>query len=160
MSEGRSQIVKLEGGQWVADTVRLLTERGIPVCGHLGLQPQSIHRLGGYRVQGRDAESAKQIREDAKALAEAGAVMMLLECVPRSLAAEVTHSLDMPVIGIGAGSRCDGQILVLHDMLGIGFSHRFTHDFMEGAANISAAIEAYKQAVKSGRFPSHEQGFD
>lgn len=160
MSEGRAQMVKLEGGGWVADTVRLLTERGIPVCGHLGLQPQSIHRLGGYRVQGRDTESARQIREDARVLADAGAVMLLLECVPRSLAAEITHALSIPVIGIGAGSDCDGQILVLHDMLGIGFSHRFTRDFMQGSRSITEAIERYARAVKSREFPAHEHGFD
>lgn len=160
MSEGRAQMVKLEGGGWVADTVRLLTERGIPVCGHLGLQPQSIHRLGGYRVQGRDAETARQIREDARVLAEAGAVMVLLECVPRGLAAEITRELPVPVIGIGAGADCDGQILVLQDMLGIGFSHRFTRDFMHGSASINEAIERYVRAVKAGEFPAHENGFD
>jgi 3-methyl-2-oxobutanoate hydroxymethyltransferase len=160
MSEGRAQMVKLEGGGWVADTVRLLTERGIPVCGHLGLQPQSIHRLGGYRVQGRDSETARQIREDARVLAEAGAVMLLLECVPRQLAAEVTRSLGIPVIGIGAGGDCDGQILVLHDMLGIGFSHRFTRDFMVGSRSIPEAIERYVNAVKNGEFPAHDHGFD
>jgi 3-methyl-2-oxobutanoate hydroxymethyltransferase len=111
-------------------------------------------------VQGRDAESARQIREDARVLAEAGAVMLLLECVPRSLAAEITRALSIPVIGIGAGGDCDGQILVLHDMLGIGFSHRFTRDFMQGCRSIPEAIERYVKAVKGGEFPAYENGFD
>lgn len=160
MSEGRSQMVKLEGGGWVADTVRLLTERGIPVCGHLGLQPQSIHRLGGYRVQGRDVDSARAIREDARVLEAAGAVMLILECIPRSLAAELRRDLGIPVIGIGAGADCDGQILVLHDMLGIGFSHKFTRDFMAGSHSIQEALGSYVRAVKEKSFPAPEHGFD
>jgi len=160
MSEGRAQMVKLEGGGWVAGTVRLLTERGIPVCGHLGLQPQSIHRLGGYRVQGRDIETARAIKEDARVLEEAGAVMLLLECVPRALAAGIARSLSIPVIGIGAGGECNGQILVLHDMLGIGFSHKFTRDFMVGSGSIQQAITNYVNAVKTKTFPALEHGFD
>ncbi|MGQ0656554.1 MAG: 3-methyl-2-oxobutanoate hydroxymethyltransferase [Chromatiales bacterium] len=160
MSEGRAQMVKLEGGGWVADTVRLLTERGIPVCGHLGLQPQSIHRLGGYRVQGRDTDSARAIKEDAHVLEAAGAVMLILECVPRALAAELSGTLSVPVIGIGAGADCDGQILVLHDMLGIGFAHKFTRDFMIGSGSIPEAIGNYVRAVKAKSFPALEHGFD
>jgi len=160
MSEGGAQVVKLEGGAWVAETVRLLSERGIPACGHLGLQPQSIHRMGGYRVQGRGAEAAREIKQDALALQEAGAVMLVLECVPRALAAEIAVELSIPVIGIGAGAGCDGQVLVLHDMLGIGVPHKFTRDFMSGSGSIAEAISKYVHAVKAGEFPGPENGFD
>jgi 3-methyl-2-oxobutanoate hydroxymethyltransferase len=161
MSEGGAQAVKLEGGAWLAETVRLLSERGIPVCAHLGLLPQSIHKLGGYRVQGRGAEAAAQIQEDAWILKEAGAVMLVLECVPRTLAAEITAALEIPVIGIGAGSGCDGQVLVLYDMLGIsGKSPKFSKDFLASRTSIKAAIEDYARSVKAGEFPAQEHGFD
>ena len=160
MSEGGAQVVKMEGGAWLVDTIRLLSERGIPSCAHLGLQPQSIHRMGGYRVQGRDAEAARQIKADALALQEAGAVMLVLECVPRTLAAEIAKDLRIPVIGIGAGADCDGQVLVLHDMLGIGVPHKFTRDFMTGSGNIAQAISNYVRAVKNKDFPGLENGFD
>jgi 3-methyl-2-oxobutanoate hydroxymethyltransferase len=119
MKEGGAHMVKLEGGAIQLDTVRELTSHGIPVCAHLGLQPQSVYKLGGYRVQGRDQEAARAMREDARALQDAGAQMLVLECIPKDLAAEISRSLDIPVIGIGAGPDCDGQVLVVYDMLGI-----------------------------------------
>jgi 3-methyl-2-oxobutanoate hydroxymethyltransferase len=160
MSEGGAEVVKLEGGAWLADTVRLLSERGIPVCAHLGLLPQSIHRLGGYRVQGRESAAAAEMREHARVLAEAGAVMLVLECVPRALAAAIRRDLAIPVIGIGAGADCDGQVLVLHDLLGMGARPKFSRDFLAGAGGIAAAVAHYVRAVKSGEFPAAEHGYD
>ena len=161
LGEGGAQVVKLEGGAWLTECVRLLCERGIPVCGHLGLTPQSIHRLGGYRVQGREPEAAEKLRRDAEALCRAGAQMLVLECVPRGLAAEITTSIDIPVIGIGAGRDCDGQVLVLHDMLGVtGQSPRFSKDFLAPAGSVPGALAAYVREVKSGSFPGPEHGFD
>ncbi len=161
MSEGLAEVVKMEGGAWLADTVRLLSERGVPVCAHLGLLPQSVHRMGGYRVQGRDATEAEAIREHAKILQSAGAMMLVLECVPRRLAARITSELSIPVIGIGAGPDCDGQVLVLQDVLGIGRATKHTRNFLDGdCRNIPEAIAAYVRAVKSGEFPAAEHGFD
>ncbi len=156
-----AQMVKLEGGAWLAPTVRRMTTRGIPVCAHLGLTPQSIHALGGYRVQGRTEEAAAQLKRDALALAEAGATMLVLELVPAALAAEVTRSLAIPTIGIGAGADCSGQVLVLHDMLDVypGRRPRFVRNFMAGAASIRAAIEAYVAAVKDRSFPGPEHSY-
>ncbi len=150
-----AQMVKLEGGGWTNDTVRFLTERGVPVCAHLGLTPQSVHALGGYRVQGRGDEAAAVLRRDAQALADAGAAMLVLELVPALLACEVSKALPIPVIGIGAGSGCAGQVLVLHDMLGItsGKRPRFVRDFMQGAASVDEAVRAYVADVKARRFP-------
>lgn len=161
MAEGGAQMVKLEGGAVVADTVKQLTERGIPVCAHLGLLPQSVHRLGGYRVQGRDAEDAEQLIRDAQLLQDVGADMLVLECVPADLAARVTAIVDIPVIGIGAGKDCDGQVLVLYDMLGLtpGKRPRFSHDFLADTGAIPAAISKYVQDVKSGQFPQTEQQY-
>ena len=161
MAEGGAQMVKLEGGAVVADTVKQLTERGIPVCAHLGLLPQSVHRLGGYRVQGRDAEDAEQLIRDAQTLQDVGADMLVLECVPADLAARVTAIVDIPVIGIGAGKDCDGQVLVLYDMLGLtpGKRPRFSHDFLADTGAIPAAISKYVQDVKSGQFPQAEQQY-
>lgn len=158
MQQG-AQMVKLEGGAPMANTVRFLVDRGIPVCGHLGLTPQSVHQLGGYRVQGRDDASAKRIQEDAKRLEEAGAGLLVLEAVPAALAKAISADMDIPIIGIGAGPDCDGQILVLQDMLGLypRPSPKFSRNFMQGAANIPAAIKAYIDAVKSGDFPAAEQ---
>ncbi len=149
------QTVKFEGGGWTADTVRFLTQRGIPVCTHLGLTPQSVHALGGYRVQGRDDESAATLKQHAGELAEAGAAMLVLELVPSALASEVTKSLDIPVIGIGAGAGCSGQVLVLHDMLGItrGKLPRFVRNFMQGTESIDAALRSFVADVKARRFP-------
>lgn len=161
MAEGGAQMVKLEGGEVMLDTVRQLTSRGIPVCAHLGLLPQSVHRLGGYIVQGRDDETAQTLINDALALQAAGADMLVLECVPAALAKRVTETLDIPVIGIGAGVDCDGQVLVLYDMLGLtpGKRPRFSHDFLAETGAIQAAISRYVQDVKSGAFPTMEQAY-
>ncbi len=150
-----AHMVKLEGGGWTADTVRFLTQRGIPVCAHLGLTPQSVHALGGYRIQGRDDESAATLRLHAQQLADAGAAMLVLELMPSAVAAAITASLPIPTIGIGAGVDCAGQVLVLHDMLGLGHGKqpRFVRDFMKGAASIEAAIATYVADVKARRFP-------
>jgi 3-methyl-2-oxobutanoate hydroxymethyltransferase len=156
-----AHMVKLEGGTVMAETVRFLVERGIPVCGHLGLTPQSVHQLGGYRVQGKDEASAQQLINDAKALQAAGAGMIVLEMLPASLAKTVTASIDIPTIGIGAGVDCSGQVLVLQDMLGIyhGKSPRFVRNFMQGAASIQEAVQAYVLAVKDKTFPAAKHSF-
>jgi 3-methyl-2-oxobutanoate hydroxymethyltransferase len=161
VAEGGAQAVKLEGGAWLVETIELLTTRGIAVCAHLGLTPQSIHQLGGYRVQGRAAEAAAQIEADAKALQGAGASMLVLECVPRSLAAGITAALEIPVIGIGAGIDCDGQVLVLYDMLGIGAKlPRFAKSFLAATGSVQAAVADYVRAVRAREFPALEHGFD
>ncbi|MEJ2059049.1 MAG: 3-methyl-2-oxobutanoate hydroxymethyltransferase [Gammaproteobacteria bacterium] len=161
MREGGAQMIKLEGGATEAETVRALALHGIPVCAHLGLTPQSVHKLGGYRVQGREAHAAEAILHDALALQAAGADMMVLECVPVALAAEITRNLDIPVIGIGAGADTDGQVLVLQDVLGLTpNAPRFSENFMApGRASIQEAIEAYVQGVKSGTFPDAAHSF-
>ena len=161
MKEGGAQVVKLEGGQVMADTVNLLSTRGIPVCAHLGLQPQSVYKVGGYRVQGRDAESASRIIDDARTLERAGADLLVLECVPATLAEEITGILNIPVIGIGAGPACDGQVLVLYDMLGItpGKPARFVRNFLPQAGSVSAAVTAYIEAVRNGEYPAPEHSF-
>lgn len=165
MQEGGARMVKLEGGGYVVDVVAKLSQHGIPVCGHLGLQPQSVHKLGGYRVQGRDADAAERMLQDARAMQDAGADLMLLECVPSELAARITEALTIPTIGIGAGRDCDGQVLVLYDVLGISMGHRprFAKDFLAdlpaGHVSIQAAVEAYVTAVKQRRFPSDEHSF-
>ncbi|MCB5191387.1 3-methyl-2-oxobutanoate hydroxymethyltransferase [Methylobacillus arboreus] len=157
-----AQMVKIEGGAIMLDTVRFLVERGIPVCGHLGLTPQSVHQLGGYRVQAKDEATARRLLEDAKALAQAGSGMLVLEMVPAALAAAVSQAVHIPVIGIGAGKYCDGQVLVVQDMLGIyaGKSPRFVRNFMQGAANIEQAITDYVAAVKAQTFPAVEHSFE
>lgn len=161
MSRGGAQVVKLEGGAPMAETVRFLVERGVPVCGHLGLTPQSVHQLGGYRVQGREPAVAEQIRMDAKALAQAGASLLVLEAIPAELAGVITRELDIPTIGIGAGADTDGQVLVLQDMLGIypRPSPKFSRNFMTGEDSIEAAIKGYVAAVKSRTFPGPEHSF-
>ncbi|MFF7710499.1 3-methyl-2-oxobutanoate hydroxymethyltransferase [Pseudomonas sp. NPDC007930] len=163
LMQAGAHMVKLEGNAWLADTVRLLTERGIPVCVHMGLTPQSVNLLGGYKVQGREDAQARQLREDALALEHAGAAMILLECVPSALATEVTQAARVPVIGIGAGNATDGQVLVLHDMLGLSLSGRvprFVKNFMAGQASIAGALQAYVEAVKDRSFPASEHGFN
>lgn len=162
MKEGGAEMVKLEGGAVVADTVKAMTDRGIPVCGHLGLQPQSVFKLGGYKVQGRDRESAERMQRDALALQDAGASLLVLEAVPSKLAALISRELTIPTIGIGAGADTDGQVLVLQDMLGIypKPSPKFSKNFMQGAADITAAIRAYVDAVRNGQFPAAEHSFD
>lgn len=160
MQESGAHAVKLEGGAWLGDTVRFLSERGIPVCAHLGLLPQSVHRLGGYRVQGRDETAAHTVLNDALTLQAAGAVLLVLECVPTRLAAEVTAALDIPVIGIGAGPDCDGQVLVSYDIFGLTPKPpRFSRNFLQDAAGLHEAVAAYVQAVKTGRFPDAAHSF-
>lgn len=161
MKEGGAHMVKIEGGAPQVETVRHLTERAVPVCGHLGLMPQSVHQLGGYRVQGRAPAAAEALLNDAVALQAAGAQMLVLECVPQALAAEVSKNLDIPVIGIGAGVDVDGQVLVLYDMLGISVNKvpSFAHNFLAEAGNIPAAIQAYVSAVRACRFPTAEHSF-
>lgn len=159
MKEGGAHMLKLEGGALIYETVSALTQRGIPVCGHLGLTPQSVHQLGGYRVQGKDEVSATQLLEEAVGLEQAGAMMLVLECVPSALAKQVSERLKIPVIGIGAGVDCDGQVLVLYDLLGItpGKRPKFSHNFLEAGRDIPAALLAYVEAVKAGSFPGPEQ---
>jgi len=157
-----AHMVKLEGGEYVAPIVRHLVERGVPVCGHIGLTPQQVHQLGGYRVQGRDEDAAARLLREAVALQDAGASFVVLEMVPAALAAQVTAALTTcATIGIGAGPSCDGQILVLHDMLGLhpGKPARFVRNFMAGAEGIEAAVTAYVRAVKDGAFPAAEHGY-
>ncbi|MGJ8668583.1 MAG: 3-methyl-2-oxobutanoate hydroxymethyltransferase [Oceanococcus sp.] len=155
MQEGFAKMVKLEGGAVQAEIVEFLTARGVPVCGHLGLRPQLIHKLGGFKVQGRDDAVAAEMEEDARVLVEAGADMLLLECVPNSLARRITEASPVPVIGIGAGPDVDGQILVLHDILGVsrGRRPRFVRDFLDAGGDVESAIARYVAAVKSGEYP-------
>ncbi|MFN3162125.1 MAG: 3-methyl-2-oxobutanoate hydroxymethyltransferase [Pseudohongiellaceae bacterium] len=155
------QVVKLEGGGWIANTTHLLAERGIPVCAHMGLTPQSINRIGGFHVQGRDTSQAQLILEEAQMLQDAGASLLLLECVPRDLARTISESLEIPVIGIGAGPDTDGQIMVLHDVLGVSpITPKFVKNFLiESSNGIPGAIEAYVQAVKAKSFPADEHCF-
>ena len=149
-------MVKLEGAGHKLDVVRHLVEREIPVCGHLGLTPQSVLRLGGYKVQARETAAAGRLREDARALAQAGASLLVLECVPSPVAAAVTADLGIPTIGIGAGPDCDGQVLVLHDVLGLDSGHRrpkFVKDFLAEGGSVAGAVRAYAGAVRAGTFP-------
>ena len=156
-----AQMVKLEGGEWLAETVKFLVQRSVPVCGHLGLLPQSIHTLGGFKVQGKSPEAAQQLVADAIALEAAGAQMIVLEAIPSELGSRVTQSINIPTIGIGAGPDCSGQVLVMHDMLGAfpGRSPKFVKNFLEGQPSIEAAVKAYVEAVKAGTFPSPEHCF-
>ena len=151
-------MVKLEGGAWLAPTIAFLAVRGVPVCGHIGLQPQSVNLLGGYRVQGRTPDAADALLADARALATAGASMLVVECVPRDLGAALTSAIGIPVIGIGAGPGCSGQVLVIYDALGVtpGRTARFVRNFMTGHDSIEGAIKSYVAAVKDGSFPAPE----
>jgi 3-methyl-2-oxobutanoate hydroxymethyltransferase len=153
-----AHMVKLEGGGWTAPVVRYLVERGIPVCAHLGLTPQTVTMLGGYKVQGRDEDSAALLRHQAHELVEAGAQMLVLEMVPSPLARELSETLGIPVIGIGAGVGCSGQVLVLHDMLDVtpGRRPRFVKNFMQGASSVQDAIRRYVAEVKAQTFPQDE----
>lgn len=161
LMQAGAEMIKLEGGAEMAETVAFLASRGIPVCAHIGLTPQSVHQLGGYKVQGRGDVAAQKLLHDAQALQQAGAGMIVLEAVPAALGAEVTAQLTIPTIGIGAGVNCSGQVLVLHDMLGIypGKKARFVKDFMLGAASIAQAVANYVAEVKSGTFPAAEHCF-
>lgn len=157
-----AQMVKIEsGGGWLNDIVRFLTERGIPVCGHLGLTPQSVHQMGGFKVQGKTQEAADKLIADALGLQEAGASMIVLEGVPSQVGKAITERLAIPTIGIGAGPDCSGQVLVLHDAIGVfpGHKAKFVRDFMEGATSIGDALQRYAAAVKDGSFPAPEHCF-
>jgi 3-methyl-2-oxobutanoate hydroxymethyltransferase len=156
-----AQMVKLEGGRPMLETVRFLVERGIPVCGHVGLTPQAVHQLGGFRVQGKTADAARALLDDAQGLQDAGAAMIVLEAIPSALAAQTTEVLAIPTIGIGAGAACSGQVLVLHDMLDIypGRKAKFVRNFMAGADGVRSALRRYVEAVKSGEFPGPEHSF-
>jgi len=158
VKEGGAHMIKLEGADELAGTVAALSATGIPVCAHIGLQPQMVHKMGGYRVQGKDTAAADRILQAAQGLQEAGADALLVECVPASLGGALTSRLEIPVIGIGAGPSCDGQILVLQDMLGMmpGRMPRFCKDFMAGSGSVQGAVEAYVGAVKRGQFPAEE----
>ncbi len=162
LMQAGAEVIKLEGGRWLSDTVRGLSERGIPTCLHLGLTPQSVSMLGGYKVQGRDEESANRMIEDARLLAEAGANLILLECVPSSLAREISRAVSVPVIGIGAGVDTDGQVLVLYDLLGMthGRKPRFVKDFMAESATPADAVARFVADVQAKAFPAPEHGFN
>ncbi|WP_373700860.1 3-methyl-2-oxobutanoate hydroxymethyltransferase [Neisseria dentiae] len=155
-----AHMVKLEGGVWMAETTEFLQLRGIPVCAHIGLTPQSVHAFGGYKVQGK-GDKAQALLNDAAAHDQAGAALILMECVPAALGKQVTESVRCPTIGIGAGADCDGQVLVMHDMLGVfpGKTARFVKNFMEGQTSIQAAVAAYVAAVKNKTFPAAEHTF-
>jgi 3-methyl-2-oxobutanoate hydroxymethyltransferase len=160
LMQAGAQMLKLEGGAWLAPIVSLLTERGVPICAHLGLQPQSVHILGNYRVQGKDEHAAKRIMEEAALLESVGAQLLVLECIPAPLAKKITASLSIPVIGIGAGLDCDGQVLVLQDMLGLNEKPaKFVRNFMKGSGSIDQAIVAYVKAVKDLEFPSSAETY-
>jgi 3-methyl-2-oxobutanoate hydroxymethyltransferase len=161
LMQAGAKMVKLEGGAWLAPTIAFLVERGIPVCAHLGLTPQSVHALGGYRIQGRSDSDAERLLADARALDEAGAALIVLELIPAALAARVTQAVTMATIGIGAGRDVSGQVLVLHDMLDVypGKKPRFVRNFMQGQPDIGAAVAAYVAAVKDRSFPGPEHGY-
>jgi 3-methyl-2-oxobutanoate hydroxymethyltransferase len=162
MQEGGAQMVKLEGGAAVIDLVKKMTAHAIPVCGHLGLLPQSVFQLGGYHVQGKEKHDAEKIFYDAEALEAAGAQMLVVECVPAELAKEISKNLKIPVIGIGAGVDVDGQVLVLYDMLGMnsdGLQPRFVKDFLAATGSIEGAVKAYVEAVKNGSYPAAEHSY-
>ncbi len=161
MAEGEAAMVKLEGGGWVVEVIDALARRDVPVCAHLGLTPQSVHRFGGFRVQGRSSDAGERLLADARSVAEAGADLLVLECIPAELAARITREIAIPTIGIGAGADCDGQILVLHDVLGVtpGRRPRFTRDFLAGNGSVTAAFAAYRDAVRSGEFPAAEHAY-
>ena len=161
LMQAGAKMVKLEGGAWLAPTVAFLVERGIPVCAHLGLTPQSVHALGGYRIQGRSEDDADRLIADARALDTAGAAMLVLELIPAALAARVNAAVGMSTIGIGAGGEVSGQVLVLHDMLDVypGRKPRFVRNFMQGQPSIAAALAAYVEAVKQRRFPAPEHTY-
>ena len=162
LAAGNASMVKLEGAGHVLEVIRFLSERDIPVCAHVGLTPQSVLRLGGFSVQGREDRAAQRLREEARACADAGADLLVLECVPSALAAQITAEIAIPTIGIGAGPACDGQILVLHDMLGIASGHRrprFVKNFLAGRDSIEDAVRAYVEEVRAGTFPAPEHGY-
>ena len=157
-----ANMVKVEGGEWLYDSIQALTQQGIPVCGHLGLTPQSVHVFGGFKIQGRENEQAEKMIQDAQALERAGAQLLVLECIPSALAERITHSVSIPTIGIGAGKLTDGQILVMHDLVGIsaGYIPKFSKNFLLETGNMPAAVKKYIDDVASGDFPGTEHEFN
>ncbi len=161
LMQAGAHMVKMEGGTWLSDSIFQLVERGIPVCAHLGLTPQSVNVFGGFRVQGRTAKGAKSILADAVEIQDAGASLLVLECIPTELAADISSKLEIPVIGIGAGPGTDAQVLVMHDLLGLGdHKPRFVQNFMEGQASVQDALRAFVSAVKSGEYPRPEHSYE
>lgn len=158
MQQGQARMVKLEGGGALAETIRQLSRNGVPVCAHLGLLPQTIHKLGGYKVQGREEEAARRMIEEALLLQDAGADLLVVECIPAELGARLSEELEIPVIGIGAGPDCDGQVLVIYDILNLslGYQPRFAKNFLAGRDSVLEAVSAYVQAVRRGEFPGPE----
>lgn len=161
LMQAGASMVKLEGGSWLADTIKLLSQRGIPVCAHLGLTPQSVHKFGGYKVQGKSQEAADLILKESLDLVEAGADMLLYECIPAELGKVLTEAVPIPTIGIGAGVHTDGQVLVLHDMIGLNLGHtpKFVKNFLTDGRNVTEAFETYVKEVKDMTFPGPEHGF-
>ena len=160
LMQAGAQMVKMEGGTWLSDSISMLVERGVPVCAHLGLTPQSVNAFGGFKVQGRTPKEAKSILADAVEIQDAGASLLVLECVPSHLASDISAKLDIPVIGIGAGAGTDAQVLVLHDMLGLSeHTARFVENFMSGQGTIQGALKAFVDAVKSGDYPREEHTY-
>ncbi|ADZ92822.1 3-methyl-2-oxobutanoate hydroxymethyltransferase [Marinomonas mediterranea] len=161
LMQAGAHMVKLEGGSWLKDTIGLLTERGIPVCAHLGLTPQAVHKLGGYKVQGKDEATAALLLKESLELEAAGTDILLYECIPSELGKTLTEAVNIPTIGIGAGPHTDGQVLVMHDMLGVtqGRKPRFVKNFLTDGRSIQEAFEAFSDEVKSGTFPAPEHGF-
>lgn len=160
LMQAGAQMVKMEGGTWLSDTISMLVERGIPVCAHLGLTPQSVNTFGGFKVQGRTPKEAKSILADAVEIQDAGASLLVLECIPSPLAADISRKLDIPVIGIGAGAGTDAQVLVMHDLLGLSdHTARFVQNFMEGQSTIQGGLKAFVDAVKAGEYPREEHTY-
>lgn len=160
LMQAGAQMVKMEGGTWLSESIQMLVERGVPVCAHLGLTPQSVNVFGGYRVQGRTPKGAKSILADAVEIQDAGASLLVLECVPTELAADISDKLSIPVIGIGAGPGTDAQVLVMHDLLGLSdHTPRFVQNFMQGQPSVQAALRAFVEAVKSGSYPAPEHSY-
>lgn len=160
LMQAGAQMIKLEGGTWLSDTISMLVERGIPVCAHLGLTPQSVHAFGGFKVQGRTPKEAKSILADSVEIKDAGASLLVLECIPSHLGTDISEKLDIPVIGIGAGAGTDGQVLVMHDLLGLSeHTARFVQNFMEGQSTIQGGLKAFVQAVKDGNYPKEEHSY-
>jgi 3-methyl-2-oxobutanoate hydroxymethyltransferase len=160
LMQAGAQMVKMEGGVWLSDSISMLVERGIPVCAHLGLTPQSVNTFGGFKVQGRTPKAAKSILADAVEIQDAGASLLVLECIPAQLAGDISDKLDIPVIGIGAGAGTDGQVLVMHDLLGLSdHTPRFVQNFMQGQSTIKGGLQAFVDAVKDGTFPREEHTY-
>jgi 3-methyl-2-oxobutanoate hydroxymethyltransferase len=160
LMQAGAQMVKMEGGTWLSETISMLVERGVPVCAHLGLTPQSVNTFGGFKVQGRTPKEAKSILADAVEIQDAGASLLVLECIPSHLATDISRKLDIPVIGIGAGPGTDAQVLVMHDLLGLSpHTPRFVHNFMDGQSTIQGALKAFVDAVKAGAYPRDEHSY-